>query len=163
MPKKIDSSTKKLIVQLYSRGMTLREVANMTCVSTPTVYNVVTASGVAKRRQGRRSGLTQEQKMAAEKWAEGCGTQTTIAEEHGVAPSAVSRWAKVYGVAPKINGEWKPRYPRTIALCKAIAKGDKSFSQIAREFGVSRQNVFIQKDIHKEYIKHLRQELEENS
>ena len=163
MPKMIDSNTKKLIVQLYSRGMTLNEVANMTCVSPSTVYNVVTENGVSKRKQGRRSGLTQEQKMAADEWAKGCGCLATIAEEHGVTAGTVGRWAKAYGVAPKINGEWKPRNPRTIALCKAIAKGDKSFSQIAREFGVSRQNVYIHNDTHKEYIKHLRQELAKNS
>lgn len=132
----IDKIDIKELKRLYNKGYTYREMGLLLGTSTPTIYKIsmqLVERGELEPRP-RNGGRKTTRELAQQAYLDGETDKKRLAEFFGVKPYTMSSY-----LSSLKRGHNKDK---GVAIAQEIAYKNRTLSDIAREFGVSRQRVF---------------------
>jgi transposase len=130
----LDDSQKKSVVQMYSEGLSMRQVSEHFGVSESCVVRIVGAAGVvARERSGRPRGSAVDDFSLVRAYVAG-KTSVEVAEEFGVAGSTVIDAVRSAGEVVRPGGAQKLDIPSSVV---EQYKQGVSVPEIAKSLGVS--------------------------
>jgi transposase-like protein len=135
MPRQVEPSRRKKILDMYREGASLTAIARETGAARATIRNVLAADDISLRPRGHPEEI---QKEIARRHAAGDGI-TTIARDMGLAASTVLRLIKKSGVhRRKLENRRDALKALPLAdIAHRYETGEASLNELAGEYGVS--------------------------